>query len=41
MFGLDEASVQRASVHFFVNYQVAIVVFNLGPYIALRIMAGS
>lgn len=39
LFGLDEASVQRAQMQFFVNYQLAIVVFNLTPYIALTIMA--
>ncbi|MGI9455166.1 MAG: DUF6868 family protein [Aeoliella sp.] len=41
MFGLDGASVRLAYFQFFVNYKIAVVVFNLGPYIALRIMSGS
>jgi hypothetical protein len=41
MFGLDEASVRLAYFQFFANYKIAVVVFNLGPYIALRIMSGS
>ncbi len=41
MFGLDEASVRGAYFQYFVNYKIAILVFNLGPYIALRIMSGS
>ena len=41
MFGLDDASVRGAYFQYFVNYKIAIVIFNLGPYIALRIMSGS
>ena len=41
MFGLDEASVRGAYFQYFVNYKIAILVFNLGPYIALTIMSGS
>ncbi len=41
MFGLDEASVRGAYFQYFVNYKIAVLVFNLGPYIALRIMSGS
>ncbi len=41
MFGLDDASVRDAYFQYFVNYKIAILVFNLGPYIALTIMSGS
>ena len=41
MFGLDEARVRLAYFQFFANYKIAIIVFNLAPYIALRIMSGS
>ena len=41
MFGLDEASVRGAYFQYFVNYKIVILVFNLGPYIALSIMSGS
>ena len=41
MFGLDEAQVRLAYFQFFVNYKIAIIVFNLGPYIALSIMSAS
>ena len=41
MFGRDEASVRLAYFQFFANCKIAVVVFNLGPYIALRIMSGS
>ena len=37
-FGLDEESVRRLQGQFFVNYKVAIIIFNLTPYIALSIM---
>jgi len=38
LFGLDEESVRRLQGQFFVNYKVAIIIFNLTPYIALSIM---
>ena len=41
MFGLDEAPVRTAYFQYFVNYKVAILAFNLGPYIALTIMSGN
>ena len=41
MFGLDKAPVRVAYFQYFVNYKIAIVVFNLAPYIALKIMSGS
>ena len=39
MFGLDEAAVHQAYFRYLANYKVAIIVFNLTPYIALRIMS--
>ncbi len=39
MFGLDEASVQRAYFAYLANFKIAVIVFNLVPYIALVIMA--
>ena len=39
MFGLDESDMSRAYVHYLSQYKIAIVIFNLVPYIALR-MAG-
>ena len=41
MFGLDDASVRKTYFQFVVYYKLAILVFNLVPYIALRIMSGS
>ena len=41
MFGLDEAPVRAAYFQYFTHYKIAILVFNLGPYIALKIMSGS
>jgi hypothetical protein len=39
MFGLDESDMSRAYVQYLSQYKIAIVIFNLVPYIALR-MAG-
>ncbi|MDA1275076.1 MAG: hypothetical protein O2960_13660 [Verrucomicrobia bacterium] len=41
MFGLEEASVRLARLQLLLNYIIAILVFNLAPYIALRVMAQS
>ncbi len=41
MFGLDEAPVRASYFQYFVNYKIAILVFNLGPYVALKIMSGN
>ncbi len=41
MFGLDDASVRETYFQFIVYYKIAILVFNLAPYIALTIMSGS
>ena len=39
MFGLGEDDVAREYFRYLANYKIAVVVFNLVPYIALRIMA--
>ena len=41
MFDIEEAWVRQAYFQFFAYYKIAIVVFNLVPYIALRIMVAS
>ena len=41
MFGFDEGSVREAYFQFVAYYKIAIIVFNLVPYIALTIMSGS
>lgn len=39
LFGLDEAFLQRTYFRYLADYKIAILVFNLIPYLALRIMA--
>jgi len=39
MFGLSEADLSRAYFQYLAQYKIAIFVFNLVPYIALRITA--
>ncbi len=39
MFGLQEAEMSRAYVQYLSQYKVAIFIFNLVPYLALRIAA--
>ncbi len=39
MFNLSEEDVSRAYFRYFAHYKLLIVVFNLAPYIALRIVA--
>lgn len=41
MFGLDAAPVRAAYFQWFANYKVAILVFNLGPYLALSAMSAG
>lgn len=41
MFGIDEASVRTAYLQFFAIYKIAIIVFNLVPYIALSLMGAA
>lgn len=36
--GLDQTSLQQAYFQFFANYKIAIIVFNLVPYLALRLI---
>jgi hypothetical protein len=39
MYGLSEADLARAYFQYLAQYKIAIIVFNLVPYIALKIMA--
>ena len=39
MFGLEEAEMSRAYVQYLSQYKVAIFIFNLVPYIALKMAA--
>ncbi len=39
MFKIDAEAVRRVYFQFLVTYKIAILVFNLVPYVALRIMA--
>lgn len=38
LFGLDEKDLGRAYFQYLSHYKIAIIVFNLAPYLALRIM---
>ena len=38
MFGLDSQDVLKAYFHYLANYKIAIIIFNLAPYFALKIM---
>ncbi len=39
LFGLDEKDLGRAYFQYIAQYKIAIIVFNIAPYIALKIMA--
>jgi hypothetical protein len=39
MFGVNEAALPRIFYQFMANYKVLIVVLNLVPYLALKLMA--
>jgi hypothetical protein len=39
MFGLSEEDLSRAYFQYLVQYKIAVIVFNLVPYIALRSIA--
>jgi len=39
MFGLDSVDLSRAYFQYIAQYKIAIFVFNLVPYIALKIIA--
>ena len=41
MFGLDETSLNRAYFQYLANFKIAVIVFNLVPYLSLRIMLGE
>jgi hypothetical protein len=38
MFGLEEAELSRAYFQYLAQYKILLFVFNLMPYLALRIM---
>lgn len=38
IFGLSEADISRAYFQYLALYKIAFIVFNLAPYLALRIM---
>ena len=39
MFGLEPADVLRAYYQYVAHYKIAIIVFSLVPYVALKLMA--
>ena len=39
MFGLEEKDLGRAYFQYLAQYKIAIIVLNIAPYIALRIVA--
>lgn len=39
LFGLDEKDLGRAYFQYLAQYKIAILVLNIAPYIALRIMS--
>jgi len=39
MYGLSEKDLMRAYFQYLAQYKIAVIVFNMVPYIALKIMA--
>lgn len=39
MFGLETADLSRAYFQYIAQYKIAIIVFSLTPYVALKLMA--
>ncbi len=39
LFGLDETDLSRAYFQYLAQYKIAIIMLNIAPYIALKIMA--
>ncbi|MEN8180465.1 MAG: DUF6868 family protein [Pseudomonadota bacterium] len=39
LFGLDEKDLGRAYFQYIAQYKIAIIILNIAPYIALKIMA--
>ena len=39
LFGLDEKDLGRAYFQYLAQYKIAIIVLNIAPYLALKIMA--
>ncbi len=40
MFGLDKRDLGKAYFQYIAQYKIAIIVLNLSPYLALKIMTG-
>ena len=40
MFGLDKKDLGKAYFQYIAQYKIAIIVLNLSPYLALKIMTG-
>ena len=41
MFDLDEAWLRQAYFQYLASFKIAVIVFNLVPYVALRMMGGG
>lgn len=39
LFGLNEADLARAYFQYLAQFKIAVIVFSLAPYLALRLMA--
>lgn len=39
MFGLPEVDLDKAYFNYLANYKIAILIFNLVPYLALKLMS--
>ena len=39
MFGVSKEQISLVYVHYLANYKIAIIVLNIVPYVALRIMS--
>jgi hypothetical protein len=39
LFGLDEKDLGRAHFQYLAQYKIAVIVLNIAPYLALKIMA--
>ena len=40
MFKLDEVDLKKAYFQYLAQFKIVVIVFNLAPYVALKIMAG-
>ena len=39
LFGVDQANISQLYFQYLAQYKIAIIVFNIAPYLALRILA--